>query len=130
MPETITTNASSLKSGLGKYSANKPLCRCLSLLYSSFPEIKQIALDGSTLESFSAAKQRADGIAGIKTYVYISDAGRLSRSKFANKVLEAFNDGPLFVDKPIEKGAIEFIWHGSKWDKKLIRLLTEKIWIC
>lgn len=114
MPEAITTKASSLKSDLGKHSANKPLCRCLSWLYSSFPEIKKIALDGSTLESFSAVKQRADGIAGIKTYLYISDGGRLSRSKFANKVLAAFDNGPLFVDKPIDKSAIEFIWHGSK----------------
>lgn len=114
MPNIVTTSAATLKSDLGKRSANKPLCRCLSWLYSSFPEIKKIALDGSTLESFSAAKQRADGIAGIKTYVYISDGGRLSRSKFANKVLSSFDDGPLFVDKPIEKGAIEFIWHGGK----------------
>lgn len=115
MPEAITIDRPTSKQDLRSSSLFRELRRCIAWLLQTFPEISKVVVNSSTLEKFSAAKQREDGIAGIKTFLYIDDNSHSGRSKFGQKVLASFKDGPLFINnKPIAKGAVEFLWHAGK----------------
>ena len=115
MPKALTIKAPAWKQDLRSNRLDEYLSRCIAWLFQSFSEISEVIVDSSTLEKFSAAKQRSDGIAGIKAAVKVSAQAKEDRSNFANKVLASFKNGPLFVSKGgVSKNSVEFLWVCSK----------------
>ena len=107
----------SSKDELSKVS-NKYLRACFTWLFSEFGKdfIKQIDYNESSTENSRG------GIHGVETVIWSKSHYRTSRRKEAlEKILKAFEDGPLFFQSSEQKAEIDFLWYanGDLIDKKI-----------